>query len=277
MARVWFPANVPNVAYHHWSAGAALATVPLIILFLFLNRGAVTSLLPPRIAQGVLVATTLFSLGLQYHTLKHLPIVDCLAYKVGNNLPQQMKIPAGSIPDSTVINFVYEHQGREVEFDADHFPANFTDSGYTFKKRYDKLVRKGNAEPPVKDFIIITPSGNDTTMALLSGPGYCLILFGQGLYPQADLASWGRDLKNIHKRAQEKGVPLYVVSSRTEEAAQALKRSGIDLPVFRGDAVAIKTAARANPVIYLLKGGTVMGKWAYADFEQVELRLDHLP
>jgi aminobenzoyl-glutamate utilization protein B len=26
MARVWFPSNVPNVTYHHWSAGAALAT-----------------------------------------------------------------------------------------------------------------------------------------------------------------------------------------------------------------------------------------------------------
>ncbi len=26
MARVWFPSNVPNLAYHHWSAGAALAT-----------------------------------------------------------------------------------------------------------------------------------------------------------------------------------------------------------------------------------------------------------
>ena len=26
MARVWFPGNVPNLAFHHWSAGAALAT-----------------------------------------------------------------------------------------------------------------------------------------------------------------------------------------------------------------------------------------------------------
>jgi len=26
MARVWFPGNVPNLVYHHWSAGAALAT-----------------------------------------------------------------------------------------------------------------------------------------------------------------------------------------------------------------------------------------------------------
>jgi aminobenzoyl-glutamate utilization protein B len=26
MGRVWFPSNVPNIAFHHWSAGAALAT-----------------------------------------------------------------------------------------------------------------------------------------------------------------------------------------------------------------------------------------------------------
>ena len=26
MARLWFPGNVPGITYHHWSAGAALAT-----------------------------------------------------------------------------------------------------------------------------------------------------------------------------------------------------------------------------------------------------------
>jgi aminobenzoyl-glutamate utilization protein B len=26
MGRVWFPSNVPNLPFHHWSAGAALAT-----------------------------------------------------------------------------------------------------------------------------------------------------------------------------------------------------------------------------------------------------------
>src|SRR3546814_9217901 len=26
MARLWFPGNVPNISYHHWTAGAALAT-----------------------------------------------------------------------------------------------------------------------------------------------------------------------------------------------------------------------------------------------------------
>ena len=26
MGRLWFPSNIPNVTFHHWSAGAALAT-----------------------------------------------------------------------------------------------------------------------------------------------------------------------------------------------------------------------------------------------------------
>ena len=78
-----------------------------------------------------------------------------------------MKIPAGSLPDSTVINYVYKKGGAEVEFDADHFPADFNDSLYQFVKRYDKVVRQGNAQPPIKDFVIIAPSGTDTTMAIL--------------------------------------------------------------------------------------------------------------
>jgi hypothetical protein len=36
--------------------------------------------------------------------------------------------------------------------------------------------------------------------------------------------------------------------------------------VLKCDGTAIKTAARANPTLYLLKGGTVAGKWSYADF-----------
>jgi len=65
----------------------------------------------------------------------------------------------------------------QVEFDAEHFPEDFNDSAYTFVKRYDKVVRKGNAEPAIKDFVIMTPSGVDTTVAILSDPREMLVLF----------------------------------------------------------------------------------------------------
>ena len=34
------------------------------------------------------------------------------------------------------------------------------------------------------------------------------------------------------------------------------------------DATAIKTAARADAVLYLLKGNTILKKWSYADFDK---------
>ncbi len=37
---------------------------------------------------------------------------------------------------------------------------------------------------------------------------------------------------------------------------------------FMCDAVAIKTAARANPTLYLLKDGTIQNKWAFADMKK---------
>ena len=45
-------------------------------------------------------------------------------------------------------------------------------------------------------------------------------------------------------------------------------------PVFmeftplRCDATAIKTAARTNPTLYLVKKGTIIRKWGFADFDQ---------
>ncbi|MBK6935697.1 MAG: hypothetical protein IPH18_01545 [Chitinophagaceae bacterium] len=48
---------------------------------------------------------------------------------------------------------MYKKDGREVEFTADKFPADFSKDTYEFVKRYDKLVRAGkNNEPPIKGF-----------------------------------------------------------------------------------------------------------------------------
>jgi uncharacterized membrane protein YphA (DoxX/SURF4 family) len=124
----------------------------LLILLIFKYRNQVRPLLKTTTCIAILLATTVFSFASQWYVLKYLPVVDCLPYKVGKNIPEQMKTPAGAIPDSTVITYQYEKQGQPIEFTADKFPADFDDSLYHFVKRYDKLVRKGNAEPPIKDF-----------------------------------------------------------------------------------------------------------------------------
>ena len=69
-----------------------------------------------------------------------------------------------------------------MEFPASQLPADL-DSSYVFIKRYDKLIRKGNNEPEIKDFSLISESGNDSTYQILDRPGYLIMLISRS-FPQ---------------------------------------------------------------------------------------------
>ncbi len=67
-----------------------------------------------------------------------------------------MQAPPGSIPIAPLSVSFTKKAGKQVEFTADNFPADFDDATYKFVKRYDKVVRKGNASPAIKDFFLQT-------------------------------------------------------------------------------------------------------------------------
>ena len=73
----------------------------------------------------LLLVTVALCSFLQWYVLQHLPFVDCLPYKKGNNIIQQMKMPEGATNDSVSIEFVYQKNGQQFEFDQEHFPADF--------------------------------------------------------------------------------------------------------------------------------------------------------
>ncbi|WP_336514322.1 BT_3928 family protein [Pollutibacter soli] len=239
-----------------------------LIFVLFYYRDKVKPSLTSKASFVILTATTLFSFLIQLYVLRHLPILDCLPFRKGSNLAENMKIPPGSIPDSTVIQFVYEKDSKQVEFDADHFPEDFNDSAYKFVKRYDKVVRKGNAQPPIKDFVMITESGNDTTQAILTQPGKMAVLFIKT--PPAEPKAWkfGENLQQIATAIKSAQIPVIVVTADATATQNGLSYWKLqDLKVLKGDLVAIKTAARTDPALYLLDQGTVMHKWSWADFK----------
>ncbi|WEK34655.1 MAG: DoxX family protein [Candidatus Pseudobacter hemicellulosilyticus] len=223
----------------------------------------------------ILFFTTVLSLALQFYVLEYLPLVDCLPYKKGNNIPGKMKAPPGAIPDSTVITFVYTKQGKEIEFTADAFPDDFDEETYSFVKRYDKVVRKGNAEVKIKDFILKTVAGNDTTQALLAEDRYQLYLFLKNDYNQSQ---WMEYLKLVMHTAGQKQIPGFIVTSIPFETLTSNPPDVFRLfTPLACDAVAIKTAARANPTLFLIKNGTVIDKWSYADLERAVGAVQKLP
>ena len=237
----------------------------LLIVFLFGVRDRISSALPKTGSIAVLTLATILSFAFQWYVLVHLPVVDCLPYKAGNNIPEKMNAPPGSVPDSTVITMVYERHGQKLEFDASHFPKDFDDS-YHFVSRYDKLIRKGNAEPAIKDFNLLTGEGADTTQAVLAAKGYKIFVFMKEVLDEHP--SWNKDFSVILTMAKARSIPVLFITGEYDHMISWVQQQGIagDVTVLKCDATAIKTAARANPTLYLIKDGTILRKWSFADF-----------
>lgn len=240
----------------------------LLIAFLFWKQKLIQPFLSKILTTIKMLIITIFAFGFQWYTLTYLPVVDCLPYKKGNNITDKMKMPANAVPDSTVITFVYEKAGTQIEFTADKFPADFNGKDYKLIKRYDRIVRKGkNNEPPIKGFVLSGPTNIDSTGFVLSQP-YALLLFCSDF---ADgIKKWQSDFETIYKEATTKNIPVYMVTSSPNEAADAIKGTAFaGMQVFKCDYKAVLTAARTNPCLFLLNEGTIINKLSYKKMEMI--------
>ena len=211
-----------------------------------------------------MMLTIAFSFGIQWYTLSFLPLTDCLPFKKGNNIPQKMQIPEGAVSDSFAIVFVYERNGKEFEFTPTKLPADLDQ--YKFIRRSDKLIRKGNAEPPIKSFSLSGITDIDSTASILSQP-YSILIFWYDFSQPAK--AWQDDISKVYAEAMEKSIPVYAVTNKLDEASKYFAGTSMNnIPIMKCDFTAIRTAARANPTIYLLEKGTVLGKWSHRRSEK---------
>jgi len=191
----------------------------------------------------------------QYYVMAHLPVIDCLPYKVGNDIVDKMKEPEGAIKDSISIQMEFEKAGKTYFFDANHFPENF-DSSYKYKNRKEVLVSKGNGLlPAIVDFEITNSKGIDTSKQLFATEiPYVLVFTGK---IDANVP-WENLLSSLHKKYKL----VYIVTADKAGAQQFLAKENILI----GDITMLKTAARVWPSILVMNGSTIMQKTSYIDF-----------
>lgn len=247
-----------------------------LIAFLFWHRDKIKPLFSRKTGTITMSLVILFSFGFQWYTLTYLPVVDCLPFKKGNNIYEKMQMPANAIPDSTVITFVYKKDGNDIEFTADKFPDDFNTDTYQFVKRYDKLIRKGkNNEPPIKGFVLSGESNIDSTQIVLAHP-YTILLFCEDF--SRPVHKWKDEFEKMYALARTKNIPCYLITGRMDQASKALLGTRFaDIPVFKCDFTAIRTAARSNPSVYLLQAGNVSGKWSFKEIDKGTEQLKDIP
>jgi uncharacterized membrane protein YphA (DoxX/SURF4 family) len=245
----------------------------LLILFLFWNRKYIRPIFKEKMSLISMTIVTLFCFGIQWYALTYLPFVDCLPFKKGNNISEKMKIPAGAIPDSFAIRFTYEKGGKQYEFATSELPSDL--GTYKFVSRKDKLIRKGNAEPPIKGFSLSGPSNEDSTQIILTQP-HAVLLFCLDF--SKSVSRWSGSFSKLYSELKKRNIPAYLVTAKPDEApAKISSTSFADIPVLKADLTAIRTAARTNPCIYLLNAGTIVEKQSYHKVNAIIAAVKKLP
>lgn len=211
-----------------------------------------------RPSEWVIISiVTLLLIIFSLANLRYLPVIDFLPYKTGVKIAEKMVIPEGVATDRYNTTFVYEKNGTKKEFSLGNYPAD--DSTWKFVNQKSVLVKKGYI-PPIHDFLISIVNGEDITQKILSDPGFTVLMISKKLSEAKPRSlSEGFRLGNF---CTSKGINFYILTS---SGSDEVKRYENGLIFCSADETTLKTMIRSNPGYILLKDGTIVGKWSWAN------------
>lgn len=204
----------------------------------------------------VIALVTVASLSIAFYAIRHLPILDLLPYKVGKNIPQQMK-PSEPLR----YRYLFEQNGKVVTFD--QYPSDTT---LVFK---EMQIVNTEAQPKITDYRVWNDEGDFTEQTFV---GKKLLIVIKDL-KDINAAAFP-EIRTLTQQVSKEGItPLVVTSASGQEMQELLKQQQLNLPYYFADATVLKTILRSNPGTLLLEDGTIKGKWHFNDtpsFEEVK-------
>jgi uncharacterized membrane protein YphA (DoxX/SURF4 family) len=245
----------------------------VLILILFIYQFYINPLFNKSItaiAMGIsLVVTVFFTM----YTYMFLPRIDFLPYKVGNDIAEKRKLPEGAKKDSVAMVFIYEKDGKQMEFGINELDA--VDDSYNFVDRKDKVIVVGD-KAPIPDFHFTNADGVEYTDSLLLQSGFKLILVQTHL--QKSRKGMEPLIAKLYQQATENGVAFWALTNSNFQDIDIYRHEHqLFFPYYNMDATPLKSMVRSNPGLLLLKDNVVIKKWsAYGlpTFDQVKLYME---
>lgn len=233
-------------------------------ILVFLNRKWFSSL---EKSKGPLIFSLLVCMlyiGMVYHSYKHLPLLDFRPYKVGTNIPEAMSIPDDA-PQEVYENIFYyknKNTGEVERFSEENYPWKDT-TNWVYNNMESKLLQKGY-EPPIHDFTIETPEGDNIIDFFTYDENYVFILVAYDLY-KTNTKSQDK-INTLANWVLEKDLSfICLTSTMHKKALDFAENHGAPYEFFNTDEVTLKTMIRSNPGLLLIKNGTILKKWHYND------------
>lgn len=234
----------------------------LLTIIIISTSRKLKPLLLPYIEWIMILVFAGTGIGLSLYSYNHLPIIDFRPYKVGVNIPEDMKIPEGAESPKDSTTFIYEKNGVQKEFSLNNYPKD--DSTWVFVDQKTTIISKGY-EPPIHNFSIVDNDYNDITNEVIEYPGYVYLVVMYDLTSSS--VEGATKAEKIYQRYKKTTTKFYALTaSGDDEIAAFREKTKVTYPFCKTDPITLKTIIRSNPGLVLIKNGTIEGKWHWNDF-----------
>lgn len=200
-----------------------------------------------------------------YHVMNHLPSIDFRAYKIGDNLLDNMIVPEDAPKAVQEYTWTFNVNGEEKEFVTNgSYPK--VDGEYVGVET--EVIEEGY-EPPIMDFSIET-NDEELTEQFLSEDNLVMIVS----YSLENINEEGANkIKSFSENAIRKGYKVIGVTSSGDDAKQQFKNQyNWNFNWYLCDEKALKTVVRSNPGMLTLEKGTVTQKVHWKDVDKISFK-----
>jgi uncharacterized membrane protein YphA (DoxX/SURF4 family) len=239
-----------------------------IVVYTFIERKNYRQIFENKTEWLIAIFLMLASSGISLYAYRHLPFIDFMAYKVGANIPEGMNIPEGAPADVfEKSTFIYEKDGKQETFTLDNLPDDTT---WTFVDAPEPKLLKRGYVPPTMDFSISSLETGESIHENVFAQGGYLIFITSANINNAKLKN-SETLNKLYDYSANNNINFMMLSGSSEQANQIyLQNAKAKYPVYATDATVLKSMARSNPGIMLLKDNTVLKKWNINDAPSVD-------
>lgn len=231
-----------------------VSMVFITIIFLYRNKYKKSDFGTPL----VLIAT-LFSFGIGIYGIRYLPIIDILAYAKGKSIPEQMKKPD--------IKPIYKYQFLDKKTNKNIESAEYLMDTLKYKYVSAEILNQDALMPKITDFSLSDNLGNDVTNIAFDGNKLLIVLKKREDLEQTDISG----LVSVANKISRKNISPIILTSMPNADFDFIKKSkNLKFDAYTSDEKVLKTMARTNPCLILVKDGVVMGKWSNNDLPTVD-------
>ncbi|MEE4196027.1 MAG: BT_3928 family protein [Bacteroidales bacterium] len=207
----------------------------------------------------------IFSVLLSWYCYLNLPVLDFRPYRVGTHIPEKMIIPEEAPKAEYETVLLYEKEGEIREFTLDNLP----DSSWQWVETKNILIQEGYV-PPIHDFSIQTPNGNDITDIVLNDSKFTFLMIAYDLSKaNTDNIDQINELAEYCKTSAK--CNFICLTASVESVIHDFKEeTGAPYMFYATDEITLKTIVRANPGIVLIRQGTILEKWHHRNIPAIK-------